>query len=312
VSYKLTDNLWKVAPDIDITPTDMLVLQYLSWRANDKGFCWPATSTIARDTKLGRTGVTNALNRLREQGLIQVTKHKYHGRLTNKYQIAHALLEGMTCPSGKHDMPSEKAGHDLQEGINISENKSENRSENIAGSPRTIEEEDMRGKNLDEIMSEGKQKAEELKTIDPKEYANQCLNTQGTLTGEGMAKLWGFMMYRAGFVSMIPQLSMKDKKQLKDLKTKYLAGSDQAAAQVLITCLENWKLFTKRVQSENQLPNHPTVPQIWYVLKNAEIAMAFVVEQGIASTSGDMAEEVQQAQKDSGKFWFLDSEGGEH
>lgn len=54
-----------------ISPTQKLVLSFLSYKADDDGFCATSLSDIAQFTCLSKNAVIKALKALREMGLIK-------------------------------------------------------------------------------------------------------------------------------------------------------------------------------------------------------------------------------------------------
>ncbi|GIW79247.1 MAG: hypothetical protein KatS3mg105_1054 [Gemmatales bacterium] len=74
-----------------------LVYLHLADRANADGECWPAISTIAKDTGLAPRTVKAALKRLEDEGLI--SRQRRGNGFSNTYQIQ-ASLKCKICTSG--------------------------------------------------------------------------------------------------------------------------------------------------------------------------------------------------------------------
>ncbi|MBQ4564589.1 MAG: helix-turn-helix domain-containing protein [Lachnospiraceae bacterium] len=64
--------------EMELPHRAVAVYQYLVYRANREGRCWPAVPTIARDMKLSEKTVRRALDDLRKHGLIE-TEQTYRG-----------------------------------------------------------------------------------------------------------------------------------------------------------------------------------------------------------------------------------------
>ena len=62
--------------EMDIPHRAVAVYQYLFFRANEDGQCWPSVPRIARDIKLSERTVRRAIGELREAGLIE-TEQQY-------------------------------------------------------------------------------------------------------------------------------------------------------------------------------------------------------------------------------------------
>lgn len=60
--------------DPKLKPTDLRILQYLSWRQGDKKHSWPSTRRIAKDLHLARRTVDFSLARLRKTRYLTVGK----------------------------------------------------------------------------------------------------------------------------------------------------------------------------------------------------------------------------------------------
>lgn len=56
---------------MDLPHRAVVVFIYLFDRANTKGECWPAESTIARELKMSKTTVRRAIRDLRQAGLLE-------------------------------------------------------------------------------------------------------------------------------------------------------------------------------------------------------------------------------------------------
>lgn len=323
MSYHHTTELMEVMGKVTLSATAKLVLISLTHRANNSRECWPSIPTIAKDLGISQQTAERNIATLRKTGFIKVRKMKQYGRITNRYKIAppSAVMihtqqkQGVTPPTDEGNPPSELGFKPVSEPVREPVREP---SDCVAIPPLEDledlegveeEEEEMKGKTLDEIMNEEKKKTQNLKTISLEEYAQSCLNKQGTLTGDGLRKIWGLLLFQQGYVQTMPSLTMKDQNQLKQIKSKFCFGSDAAVVQVLESCLTDWKGFTKRVQSENQLPDHPKVPQIWYVLKHGEVAKAFTVgAEKVTTPKGDSLKESKVKKLKAGKFDYLDPE----
>ena len=61
---------------MDLPHRAVAVYLYLYERANEKGECWPAMSTIAKELKLSKSTVKRAIADLKKVGVI-TTKQRY-------------------------------------------------------------------------------------------------------------------------------------------------------------------------------------------------------------------------------------------
>lgn len=73
----------------DLSPRAKAVYMYLLDRANNKGECWPAIPTIARELSLSRSTVQRALKELERHGLVSRSERwrENGGRSSNLYLL---------------------------------------------------------------------------------------------------------------------------------------------------------------------------------------------------------------------------------
>lgn len=72
----------------DRTSTEKLVLFVLANHANERGFCWPAQTTIAKECSLSRSAVIRTLAKLEARGLI--TRRAHFPSLGYVLNVAHS------------------------------------------------------------------------------------------------------------------------------------------------------------------------------------------------------------------------------
>lgn len=63
--------------DTSLTPTQRIVLLYLTWRQGGNGHAWPSQETIASDLSMTPEGVRRVILRLEEKGRLAVTRPKH-------------------------------------------------------------------------------------------------------------------------------------------------------------------------------------------------------------------------------------------
>ena len=319
MSYKITDRTFKSLSGIEVLPRDKLLLAYLSWRSDEKGRCWPAINTIAEDLGLSVPTVVRSLRALKKAGALKIEKKSQYGRITNKYfipprspVITHPDQgRSPTLINGDHPPRSTVIKKQVIEQVNeqIIEHTGFAGEDQPTSNPEETPEEkemkkELKGQSVENLTNHFKGKQEILITTDPYDYASEVVNSQANLTGVGLGKLWGFLLLTNGYVKTIPTPSKKQMSQLNNIKTK-CQGSDQAAAQVMIECVQDWKGFLAMVKKQNKLPDQPPHPQIWYLLLHVDIGWHFVLEKGNAPEE-DQGYLATLLEKQDKKDWFLE------
>ena len=101
--------LWNRIEDIDLTPTEVLVLTALAHFANDDfGYCHPRQERLATKTKLGTTAVKAALGSLKRKGIIRWTAKPKH---PNEYTLPLFGSDGAnTCGKDCKNVPAPSDG----------------------------------------------------------------------------------------------------------------------------------------------------------------------------------------------------------
>ena len=106
MGFKLVGRVYELGKDLT-SPSEQAVLLALAFCANDKtGLCYPKQETLAQMTHMSRATVANALNALREIGLIQ---WKSGGLANRKGKFGKTLSNDYTLtlpPGGKEARPS--------------------------------------------------------------------------------------------------------------------------------------------------------------------------------------------------------------
>ena len=96
MGFKLVGRVYELGKDLT-SPSEQAVLLALAFCANDKtGLCYPKQETLAQMTHMSRATVANALNALREIGLIQ---WKSGGLANRKGKFGKTLHQ---CPAVRH------------------------------------------------------------------------------------------------------------------------------------------------------------------------------------------------------------------
>lgn len=111
MGFKLVGRVYELGKDLT-SPSEQAVLLALAFCANDKtGLCYPKQETLAQMTHMSRATVANALNALREIGLIQWKsgglanrKGKFGKTLSNDYTLT--LPPGISGEGKKKARPS--------------------------------------------------------------------------------------------------------------------------------------------------------------------------------------------------------------
>ena len=114
MGFKLVGRVYELGKDLT-SPSEQAVLLALAFCANDKtGLCYPKQETLAQMTHMSRATVANALNALREIGLIQWKsgglanrKGKFGKTLSNDYTL--------TLPPGTSGEGKKKARPSVQQ-----------------------------------------------------------------------------------------------------------------------------------------------------------------------------------------------------
>ena len=105
MGFKLVGRVYELGKDLT-SPSEQAVLLALAFCANDKtGLCYPKQETLAQMTHMSRATVANALNALREIGLIQ---WKSGGLANRKGKFGKTLSNDYTLtlpPGGKEARP---------------------------------------------------------------------------------------------------------------------------------------------------------------------------------------------------------------
>ena len=107
MGFKLVGRVYELGKDLT-SPSEQAVLLALAFCANDKtGLCYPKQETLAQMTHMSRATVANALNALREIGLIQWKsgglanrKGKFGKTLSNDYTLTSSQTH--QCPAVRH------------------------------------------------------------------------------------------------------------------------------------------------------------------------------------------------------------------
>ena len=122
MGFKLTEAVYRLPKDAT-SPTEQAVLVALAFRANDQTErCFPTQGTLEEMTHLSRSAIANALNALRENGLLAWEsggfankRGKYGQALANSYRFT---LPGCEAPAKTEQCPPAGQGSVRQEDTN--------------------------------------------------------------------------------------------------------------------------------------------------------------------------------------------------
>lgn len=101
--------LWKRIDDLDLTPTEALVLTALAhYTSDDFGHCHPRQEQLAKKSHLGLTAIKESLGSLKSKGLVRwAAKPKHPNEYTLPFGGSEsATVEGAACTLLAHTFAS--------------------------------------------------------------------------------------------------------------------------------------------------------------------------------------------------------------